>query len=686
VEDLCQAAQPRGGSAVLAHVTFSVRSSGCLGTRLKALIALCPLALALLVAPAPAGAARTPTQAAANTVVDGPSAAIASLDDMSVARDGTGGLVYLKDVQGVAHVFVSELAGGRFQAPAQVDAGLVSASSQPVIAAGQDGMLLIAFINDGQLYVSETPAGGTVPGPPAALFDGAAGPSLSMSNFGKAYLAFTAIGGGGGADVRAAYYNQGQWALESAPLDADPADAAGTGAGRPQVATAGDGVAIVAWGEGGHIYTRRLTGTAPSAVDEQADVPTLSGWLEVSAGDPVIATGGDSSYAAVAFRETFSSGSGRQSRVLSNRLHGSQYDGIGQPDGMAMGGPEGADQPQVSVTEYGAGFITSEGDQAHELLATTLGGNEVLGSTLRVDSLPNSSTADAVPATAGLVSTLIAWQQEPGIAGPAEIRVRYSPGGSDLNPEQVVSSATLGAADADRGLFAAGDVSGDAVIAWVQGTGAGTQIVAAQLYDPPGGFVPSYAFRYLTVSDPLLTWTGAPELWGSPQYVVRVDGVQIGATAATQLTPPAPLADGRHSWQVTAVNQVGLSTPAAGARVFVDTVPPRVSLKVTGKLIVHSYLHLAVTDTDARPPLPRADASGVASVVAGFGDGSRYTITHGKYHAYMRPGRYTVTVTVTDRAGNRTTITRTLQIKPKPKPKKKKKKHRKAPPTHHLRR
>jgi hypothetical protein len=685
VEDPCQAAQPRGASAVLAHVTLSVRSSGCLGTRLKALVVLCPLALALLAAPAAARSARTPTQTA-NTVVDGPSAAIDSLDGMSVARDGTGGLVYLKDVQGVAHVFVSELAGGRFQAPAQVDAGLFGASSQPVIAAGQDGVLLVAFINDGQLYVSETAAGAAVPGAPGVLFDAAANPSLSMSNFGKAYLAFTATGGAGGADVRAAYYNQGQWALESAPLDADPTAAAGSGSGRPQVATAGDGVAIVAWGENGHIYTRRLTGTAPSTVDEQADVPALSGWPEVSAGEPVISSGGDSSYAEVAFQETFSSGATRQSRVLANRLHGSQYDGVRQPDGLAMGGPEGADQPQVSVTEYGAGFITSEGDRAHELVATTLGSNEFLGSTVRVDSLPNSSTADAVPATAGLVSTLIAWQQEPGISGSAEIRVRYSPDGSDLNAEQVVSSATLGAADADHGLLAAGDVSGDAAVAWVQGTGAGTQIVAAQLYDPPGGFVPSYAFRYWTVSDPVLVWSGAPELWGSPQYVVKVDGVQIGATTATQLTLPAPLANGRHSWHVTAVNQAGLSTPAPAATVFVDTIPPRVSLRITGKPIIGSFLHLAVTATDAPPPLPRADASGVSSVVAGFGDGSRYTITHGKYHAYKRPGRYTVTVTVTDRATNRTTITRTVQIKPKPKPKKTKKQHRKPPPTHHRRR
>ena len=70
-----------------------------------------------------------------------------------MARDGTGGLVYLKAVGGVAHVFVSALLGGQFQAPTEVDAGLGAASSQPVIAAGNGGVLLIAFINAGGLYV-----------------------------------------------------------------------------------------------------------------------------------------------------------------------------------------------------------------------------------------------------------------------------------------------------------------------------------------------------------------------------------------------------------------------------------------------------------------------------------------------------------------------------------------------------
>jgi hypothetical protein len=655
------------------------RPSLCTGASRRALI-LCGLLLAFiwLLAPGRAVANRVPTLAPL-TVVDGPSSAITSLNGMSIARDGTGGLVYLKSVGGVAHVFVSVLVNGTFQAPVQVDGGLLAASSQPVIAAGQDGVLLVAFVNAGTLYVVQTTGDGAPFDAPAAIYADAANPSLSMSNFGKAYLAFTALDGAGGGDVRTAFYYAGQWALEATALDAAPADAAGIGTGRPDVVAAGDGVGIVAWGEAGQIFTRRVVGTTPSVVYEKADVPSLNGWTEVAASNPVISAGGDSTYASVAFQEEFSSGSATQSRVLMNRLHGSQYDGIDQGDGVTTGGPEGADQPQTAVTEYGAGFVTSETDHTHELYATTLGSNDGFGQTERVDSLPNSVQPDAVPATAGLVSNFIVWQQSPGIAGPAEIRLRYAPDGADLGPEEVISSPTAGAANADEGLVAAGDVSGDAAAAWIQGTGAGTTIVAAQLYQTPGGLVPARSFTYATSATPTLSWSGAAELWGAPTYQVKLDGTLIGRTAATSLV--VPMSNGRHVYQVTAVNQAGLSTPAPAATVFVDTVPPDVALSVKGTFIVKTREQLTVRYSDPPPPgLPRSAASGVATVYVRWGDGAITRIRRtSASHIYAHTRRYTIVIDVTDRAGNVTVLRKTITIKPKPKPKKKHK--RKSKPT-----
>jgi hypothetical protein len=627
----------------------------------------------------PAGAARSrsPALAPQNTVIDGPSSDITALNGLSLSRDGGGALVYTKTVAGVAHVFLSRLTDGVFQGPVQVDAGLAGPSSQPVVAAGQNGLILVAFVNGGALYVAQAPSAASPLSAPVALVAGAGNPSLSLNNFGKGYLAFTATQGAGGGDVRAAFYYQGQWALESSPLDAHAGDGAGTGTGRPDVVACGDGIGIVAWGEAGHIYTRRVIGTTPSSVVEQADDASFPGWSETSVGLPSVAAGGDSTYAVVTFQESLRNGAATQSRVIVNRLHGSGFDGASTADGASTGPPEGADQPQAAVTEYGTGFVTSETDQSHMLYARVLGGPDNPLGTVRVDSLPNNDAPDAVPANAGLISNLIAWQQTPGVSGPAEIRVRYAADGADLGPEQVVSNPVLGPTNADQGLADAGDVAGDAAVAWVQGTGANTSIVAAQLYQAPGGFVASTGFRYVVTPTPVLHWTSSSELWGAPTYVMHIDGAQVGETASTYLTVPAPVSNGRHTYQMSAVNAAGLTTSARTATVFVDTVPPRARWKLSGSSIVNAREQLRVSYSDPPPPgLPASAASGVKTVWVNWGDGSprarirRTTAAH----IYRRIRTYTITVTVFDRAGNRAVITHKLKIRPKPKPKR----HRKG--------
>ncbi|HEY2259807.1 MAG TPA: hypothetical protein VGH45_08840 [Solirubrobacteraceae bacterium] len=613
--------------------------------------------------PSLAAAPRTPSLAPSATVVDGPSADIQSLNGMAVARDGTGGLVYLKALNGVRHVFVSRLLGGHFGAPQQVDAGLAAPSSQPVIAAANPGQLVVAFVNGGTLYVVQAQNGFSALGAPGPLASGASNPALSMAPSGKAYLAFTEAGAGG-SDVRSAYYNQGLWALGSSPLDANAADRAGTGTGRPAIATSGDGVAIAAWGETGHIYTRRVWGVSPSVAFQQADPSSFGGLGEVSASQPAIGTGGDSSYAAVVFQETFSNGSARQSRVLMNRLHAGSYDGIAPVDGQSVLGPEGADQPQLAVTEFGRGWVLSEGDQSHNITGSPLATNDSPTVSERINSQLLSSPPDAVAGVAGTVSTMIAWQQVPGSAGPPEIRLRYAPNGSSLNPEQVISSPGLGPSNADAGLAAGGDLSGDAAVSWVQGSGAGTLVVAGQLYQTPGNFVPLQGFRYANSVNPILSWSNASELWGPVHYVITLDGAPIGQTGGTSARALSPVGQGRHTWQVTAVNQAGLSNVARAATVFVDSVKPKVSITLAGTRTIRSTLRIAVKANDAPRPIPRSASSGIKSVQVKWGDGAkpflrRTTATH----VYKRRRSYVLTVIVKDRAGNRSVVTRRLTIK-----------------------
>jgi hypothetical protein len=636
-----------------------------------------------VVAPAAQAQIATP---AAPIVVDGPSPDITGLSGLAVARDGTGGVVYLKNVGGTQHVFVSRLLGGSFQVPEEVDASLPDASSQPVIAAANGGLLLLAFVNGGTLYAVQALSASVGFSAPAGIYGGADNPSLQLSPLGKAYLAFTAVDGAG-SDVRAAYWTQGVWGLASAPLNAAPADDAGTGTGRPQVAAAGDGVGTVVWGEGGHIYSRRVWGVSPSVVIEQADGP-LPGCSELSADDPQAGVGGDSSYVGVAFQEVLQCGGQRQQRVLMNRLRGSAYDGIRPIDGLSTAAADGAEQPQVVMSEYGAGWILSTRNgsnplDAHQIFAVPLINNAVPQAVIRIDSLANGDSPDVVGGMAGLFSNVIAWQQTPGSAGVPEIRVRFTAESTDIGPEMVVSSPQNGPADAADGLAASGNINGDGLVAWVQGVAGARQIMAVQMFQPPGGLHPLSKLRYVRSGHPLLSWSTVRDPWGLAYHVI-VDGVQVAQTSTTSTRIPAATADGPHLWEVVVSNPAGLQNQSNVATVFVDRIAPLVKTSVLGTRQVLKRLHTYISYGDPPPPLqPAADASGVAKVTVNWGDHTplvklKPLVNHRSFHTYLKPGSYKVTVTVTDKAGNSTRTVTVVKVKPKPKPKPKKKKHPKG--------
>lgn len=559
-------------------------------------------------------------------------------------------------------MFVSSLVGGAFQAPVQVDAGLSGASSQPVIAAGNGGLELIGFVNGGELYVVGRPSQGAALSAPAGLASGGFNPSISITNFGKAYLAFT-VPDGRGFDVRTAYYHQGAWALEGPALNAAPADNAGTGSGRPDVAAAGDGVAIVVWGENGHVYSRRVWATSPSVVYEQADGPP-GGCTEVSADEPVVAAGGDSSFAPVAFREQVTCGGHQQSRVLTNRLQASIYDGITDGDGLSGAPADGAQDPQVIVTEYGQGWVTSERTVSDNVFAQDLGSNGNPGGVGQVNSLPITAPPDPVPAAAGLYSTFIAWQQQPGRTGPSEIRVRYAPDGSTLGPEMVASSPAQGPVDAADGISAAGDVFGEAAVAWLQGAPGASTVMVEQMYQNPGPFQP-HLVRYARTSEPDFSWT-TPHGWGPMKYTLMVDGAAVNQTYASSASPAAPLPDGRHSWQVLAANPASEQSHTRIATLFIDTVAPHVKLRLRSPAVIRAPFQANLAYSDPPPPgEPRSAASGVARVVIRWGDGTSTRLRLGSHkpsHIYRRPGRYRITVLVTDRAGNLTRLVTKLKV------------------------
>jgi hypothetical protein len=77
-------------------------------------------------------------------------------------------------------------------------------------------------------------------------------------------------------------------------------------------------------------------------------------------------------------------------------------------------------------------------------------------------------------------------------------------------------------------------------------------------------------------------------------------------------------------------------------------------------------LTLRLTYRDAAPAgLPARDASGVASLTIRWGDGTSTRVKRGSHrivHSYRRAGRYKITITVLDRAGNRTRAVQRVKI------------------------
>jgi hypothetical protein len=169
---------------------------------------------------------------------------------------------------------------------------------------------------------------------------------------------------------------------------------------------------------------------------------------------------------------------------------------------------------------------------------------------------------------------------------------------------------------------------------------------------------------------PTLSWSPSSERWGPVRYAVSLDGTQIAQTTATTAGIPTALfplglSQGRHRWIVTATNPAGQSRTDAAATVFVDTIAPKVRLKLSRKRTLASILHLTVSDTDSPPGTPPGAASGIKELRVKWGDGrsARYGLAAGRSHLYAAARSYRITVTATDRAGNRTTVAVRIRIR-----------------------
>ncbi|MEA3191633.1 MAG: hypothetical protein QOD77_2248 [Thermoplasmata archaeon] len=600
---------------------------------LSALLAL----LALAALPSLASAGWFPA-----APVDGPTPDIDKLGGVDLARDGTGGVVYLKRVDGAPHVFVSRFNGGQFRPPERVDNGLGAGATDAAIAAADANRLAVVWTAGTRVYGSVV-AGGEQPGPflgPTELYNDPSGEStdiaLDMGINGAAYAAWAAPGGGG-SDIRASRLQDVGWQPVGAPLDIDPARAAGRGAQRPDVAVSAEGNAIVAWGENHadgrpRVFERRVTGVNPSSFPQEASLTDLGGQAGGAADSVDVDVEDDGSFAWAVFRQDFGGGS----RSVARRLLGSTFD----PPVPLDGGPPTL-RPRIAINGRGQG------------LATLQGGGGVLGAfnyndvfepsqPLHFTPAPNS---EPLPASSEHREVIAAWLE----GGAIKARLKPEPT-KPFDNEVTLSRPELGPVSPGQFATGADRVAGFAV-AMIQGAPGGARTLAVAVHDRlpgrPGAIARSGWSNKLR---PKLEWRPGLDLWGPQRFRVVVGGQVVGETSGNSLIPAQRLRAGRAlPYQVIAIDSRGQENPSRTRTVRFDNQGPKIKVTVSGKRAAGRGLRIVARANDGK-------GSGVQKIRVRYGDSKPTTTQRGKrflgVHSYRR-GTFKLRVTAYDIIGNR---------------------------------
>jgi hypothetical protein len=549
-----------------------------------AAVAILLAGLVALLAPSAGAQAPFTTQTAV-----GPDPAIAALGNVSLARDGSGGLVFLRLVGGVPHAFASIESNGVWSPAVQLDGGLPGAASQPIVAAAQNGRLVAEFTSGGALYgvvragavtrVNGQPVAGSPPlarlpgfGPPQVIAPSASNPSLSVSNDGTAYTAFT-VPAGTVSHVHTARLDRTSasvWQAFGTPLNVDPTRSAGYNAAtRAQIAVATDASAVVAWGEDGsdgrtHVIVRRVDPNGPSPAPQDLTLSSLNGAPGGPADSPSVSAQDISDFAWVAFRQSFTQGAGQVSRTLATHQLGTRFEPPVAIDPLSFPTADGADSPTVQINGTGNGAAVVETTASHRVYADPLKDPDFL-TPARIDTAPSAIAPQPVLAISGVDDVgLAAWLRASSPSSPPAVVVRAW-NGSAFEPASTASQPALGTVSASGlanggALSAATDRFGDSFVAFLQGPPGAARIQVGGVANPPGQFHLTLRGRFTPSRRPRLTWSAASDDLGLRGYQVFIGGHLVARTRATSYRPARPLSRGTHNISVVAVNPLGQTT------------------------------------------------------------------------------------------------------------------------------
>jgi hypothetical protein len=619
--------------------------------------------------------------------IDGPSEEIVGFGGVAMAEDGTGGLVYLKRVEGVAHVFVSRYVEGHWLAPIRVDTEAPYAASWPRIGAADGGELVVVWATpfateDGrpvdELLSSTLGPGSSAFGAamivdPDIRYGTGTSPDLAMSSTGQADVVYRVVqetfgqlstipllrAGDVVEQVRVAHFNGERWSRLGA-VNRDPGVSMRppTQANAPQVAIGPTGNGIVVWQEPeingvARIWARRLFGgnldyVLPVSAESLGGAP-----IGQDADAPSVAIS-RLGQAEVAYRQAAGPGSPLPGpRIFLNTLpdgesaNGAEFIGAGVVDSAVSGGAGASvGPPSVDLDEKRDLRLLYDSNGTPRVIE----GND-RGLTAALSLGPpfvgaEPSAASVMNPAGGGVS---AWPSADARGNPA-VAVR-----EDFPDGAAQTALVGGGAGGEIGELAVGRSGlGDGIVAFRQGPLGDAAIVATQVTAPPEQFVLNVPKVWVKPSQAVVSWLPAPSADGPLSYTVVLDGRRLPTPvgAFEMSLNPRGLGSGRHSVQVLATDRDGQATLTPPSTLMVDGQPPavRVTLGRGGDSV-----SVRVSD-----PYSGVDAGAVR---VSFGDGGHAGGRTLLRHRYAHPGVYRIVVDVRNELGNQAVVRRLVSVR-----------------------
>jgi hypothetical protein len=631
--------------------------------------------------------------------IDGPSADVIDIADAAMSEDGTGGIVWLRRVDGHAHVFVAQYRGGVWRAPQRVDAGQDFDSSWPRIGAGDGGRLVVTWVQEfgiesDRLYsASLDPGANGFQAPVPIDFNvGEATstyPDLAMSRGGQAYLTYRVVtdvspsnpNGYVGADVRVARYNGRLWSVLGTPVDRSidsPVRLPNEG-NSPKVGIDVQGGGVIAWQEPDdefvdRVWARRLFGTSvgiPLQVSPSSwEGAPLRGPADAFSLD--VAGFGE---ASVAFRQQpGEAGKLSAPRAMVNEtpdVFSELAGSFGQPILVDDGARGGLGAPSIGVDPRGL-FVGGLPAGDATLLAS---GDDVAAEDVeRLDGGASSGAGDPQVDLAETGAAVAAWRELRGAVGLVGVQERRADG--VVEPSEL--SAPQGGAVGR--LVLGGSGLGDAIVAWQQGSNANSQIAAAVVDAPPDPFLVLLPEGWQRRKKIRIAWDHSLNAISRVRYSVSVDDEPVveNRRRLSAYLKPDDIGNGRHRIQVFAVDALGQETGSRIGSLLVDRRPPKVRLRRRGRRLVAIVRDGSRrASSGVRRGTVRVDFGDGAGKGSGGGGGavisSRGRRKQGKRrkrpvvvrvaHRYTHAGRYRVVVRARDKARNTTLLRRTVRVR-----------------------